>query len=191
MNPPLYVSFYTPDYFKQAERLEASLRALKLPYYIMARKDCGTWVKNCALKPGFILEMMAANPGRPIVWLDADAEVLKVPDFGRMYDSIVDVARCKYAWWNGKTEVLSGTLWFNCSPAAMHLLASWEVQGHFEPEKWDQHTLETVLDSTMAVVADLPVEYCFISDLHREQHPDMDPVIVHYQHSRTTRMKGL
>lgn len=191
MKEPIYVSFYTPDYAEQADRLLLSLKRWDLPNHVQEVPDLGTWVKNCAHKPEFILSMMQRFPGRPIVWIDADGEVVGRPDFMRMYPSMCDIARCKYKWWNGKTEVLSGTLYFGPTAGAEHLLKSWQVQGQFQPDSWDQHTLEAVLDLTTASVFELPVEYCWIVDLHREQHPNGVPVVQHYQHSRVTRTKGL
>lgn len=191
MKEPIYVSFYTPDYAEQAARLRASLEHWNLRCDIAAVGDAGTWVKNCAQKPHFILKQLQAYRS-PVVWVDADAEIVQRPDFARMYPPQTDVARCKYKWWNGKIEVLSGTLYFGATVGAARLLCEWTEVCKLRPDMWDQHALEIALDSTSGLeVFELPVEYCFINDLHREQHLNAEAVIVHYQHSRVTRMKGL
>lgn len=165
-----------------------TLRKFKLDHEVVPMDSTGRWATNCAKKPQFIWSMISANPTRPIVWLDADCEVKRLP---RIFLSRreEDMAVCRYQWKRAKkVELFSGTLFFNCTPAARKVVDRWiEIQAT-EPETWDQVALRKALTLVPEVVVyPLPVEYCFIFDFHRDEIPEARPVIEHYQRSRVVR----
>lgn len=192
---PLYVSFYTVDYTEVAARLVTSLDVHDLPFEVDLVEDLGTWAANCARKPSFLKRKMEQHPGRPIVWIDADAMVVRPPTLLEDPNAFDQVAVCRYKWRSGKVETLSGTIWFgNRGLICTHLMELWERIQSQDPVLWDQVGLALALkDAELEGIwaQDLPFVYCFIHDFHRQEHPDAVPVIEHFQHSRQTRMKGV
>lgn len=192
MTEPLYISFATPDYDAHARRLVESLDRFGLPHWVSLMPGTGSWVRNCAMKPEFVLRMMRRHPDRPVVWVDADAVVRKYPALFGGLGVEADAAVCKYAWKRArKTEVLSGTLYFENNGPSLALVGRWADLQKQAPDVWDQRTLEEALATTPeARVRNLPVEYCYITDFHRDENPGMEPVIEHFQASRIARQKA-
>ncbi len=79
-NPPLFVSFYTEKtpYEALAEELRNSLDRFNLPHRIEPVPSRGSWVANTGLKAEAILRCWQESES-PICWIDADAEILRVP----------------------------------------------------------------------------------------------------------------
>lgn len=188
MPNPIFVSFYTPDYAECAVRLRASLERFKLDHWIEPMVDTGRWVANCAQKPVFIRKMLDQHPDRSIVWLDADAEVLKDPE---LFNTLKwpDIGVCRYVWKKArKSEVLSGTLWFKNDHISRDITDAWTKTQQDNPDQWDQFSLDRTLQRLSHVLVWwMPFEYCYIHDFHRQEHPDSEPIIIHYQKSRETR----
>jgi hypothetical protein len=183
--PPLIVSYYTrgTPYEQEAERLCASLCALDLPHKVEGIRNRGNWSLNCNQKPGFIRDHLHAGE-RPVLWVDADAEVIQVPQLQHLSIDGYDFAA---HWRNGK-ELLSGTTWWNFTKAAFDLLTAWERASRRDPGVWDQKHLEHAVRMVPGLKADrLPAEYTWIEDLFRYEQPDARPVIVHHQAARRLR----
>jgi hypothetical protein len=123
--------------------------------------------------------MMGEHPGRPLVWLDADARVRQVP--GLLLNLDCDFA----AHWKEGTELLSGTLYFGGTDAARRLAQAWAALCRAEPDVWDQKHLQKVVEHADGLRAErLPAPYTLIFDLMADQGP---PVIEHLQASRKLR----
>ena len=178
---PLFVSFYTPTYEKEAAGLRDSLDAFGLDHSLVAVPSRGNWIKNCAFKPAFLLRMMGARPGRALVWIDADGRIKKYPVIFESLD-------CDFAahWRNGE-ELLSGTMYFAPTIAARMLLEKWQVRMQLHPDVWDQKALAEIVDvkPDWLRVARLPPEYTAIFDAGMVQ-PGTE-TILHMQASRRLR----
>jgi hypothetical protein len=185
MTAPHFVSFFAgPGYACEADGLRASLDALALPYTIEERTDAGSWLANCAQKPVFLKEMRQRIRG-PIVWLDADARVLKAPDFFAELPHYVDVA---YHLFRGR-ELLSGTLYFGDTSGARRLLDAWVHAQVEQLTAWDQRVLEVVLSAWPGVwvAKELPEAYVYVDRLGTK---GIDPVIYHGQASRRLKARA-
>jgi hypothetical protein len=138
---PLFVSYFTfgTQYEQEVRALEVTLREFGLEHRIEGRENRGDWRLNCAQKADFIWDMMKAHPGRPIVWVDADARIMSRPV---LFDELdCDVA---YHLRHG-VELLSGTVYFGPTAPAQELVMRWIEACKRQPEAWDQLTLaETV-----------------------------------------------
>lgn len=186
---PLYVSFYTEDYTKCATNLMSSLKEFKLPHEVKKVPDLGSWQRNTQYKPKFLWEKLTRNAGRPIVWVDADAQINDNPI---LFDTITeDVGVCRVRRPGAETyEILSGTLYFKNTAPSQKLVDAWIETCAENLEHWDQTCLGLALERvTPLTVRWLPVSYCYIYDTHKEQFPDVAPVIEHFQYSRQTRGK--
>ena len=83
------ISFYTDDYRDEVSVLEKSLDRLSLPYDLEFVKSKGDWKENAFYKIPFIIRKLKQY-GHPLVWLDADAEVLQFPEeFNNVGDSLM------------------------------------------------------------------------------------------------------
>jgi len=196
MNKIKFVSFYTPNgiYPELVKDLENSFKKYSLDYHIEKLKDEGSWVKNCALKAEFILNILTKEKENTcIVWIDSDAQIVKYPElflFGNQEFMIrgepggrskvpagreriylpnnwpQDVAPC---WFN------SGTIFFRVCENTIKLCNRWLKLKQQEPSSWDQWTLQQAWCDINPVTEFLPRSYCQIDRLHGRQ----DAVILH------------
>lgn len=174
---PLFVSYFTrgSPYEAEAAALSESLHEFRIPNCIEGVTPLGSWEKNCAYKPTFIGRMMDAHPGRPIVWIDADARLRRFPDlFGKL--------SCDVAFHRKSGELLSGTLYFAPTKASRGIVERWQKSCAEDSRAWDQHCLQSVVQENLpgAVFGELPASYVSIFDAHMCD----EPVIEHMQRSR-------
>ena len=172
------VSYYTENtpYEAEAKRLQASLSNWEVLTHIAPGRNYGSWEKNCQYKARFILECLEQFSD-DIVWVDADAEVLREPILFETLDA--DVA---YHYLEHREELLSGTVFFKNNKETRAMIERWIALNDTNME-WDQRNLQEVLRRDKQLrQAILPAEYCAIYR-HRVQKVE-EPVIQHYQASR-------
>jgi hypothetical protein len=196
---PLFVSAYTPDYEEEAERLMDSLDRLGLDYDIVPVEDLGSWEANCAQKPSVLSKARGRKScrGRWVVWVDADAEVLAVPEFLKVENldaTGADFLAHIYRRAEREDELLSGTVVIAPGRGGASVLRSWKYHLDKRPQEWDQKALQRILtakpDKKPKTFAELPPEYCRIYDnKHQEKMMTGDPVVVHYQASRVKKRR--
>ena len=112
-----FISYYTPNYKEQVDRLRNSLNELQLPYCIEDIPNLGSWDKNTHHKPEFILKHLMNSDA--VVWTDADSVVRENPILFESLDCDVAFHRFK-----GK-ELLSGTVYFKNSSKTIALILKW------------------------------------------------------------------
>ncbi len=194
---PIYVTYYTPDYWNHAKLWKLSADRWGLDYHRHQIKDLGSWQKNTHYKPTFLLECLERWPDRPVVWVDVDAVFQQRPDFSE-YSCSGDVAWHTYTLSGGYREALSGTVFLNedMDRGTSDFLREWIRLCRESPDVYDQKLMEKAGDVVfdgVDVRTDLPAELCFIHDLFRKpfylnSHPNVgDPVIEHFQASREKR----
>ena len=182
---PLFITYWTDDYYRhQVTRLRASCTALGVDLEAFEISDRGSWVLNCAAKPEVVLAALDATPDRDIVFVDADAELVASPDLFRTLDA--DVA----AHMRGGTELLSGTVYFRNCDRTRRLVRRWIELGKEQADQWDQRTLHQAVQEAIRsglLFRSLPAAYTFIFDSMARDHPDVEPVVLHHQASRTIK----
>lgn len=154
------VSGYTiaTPYEIEIETLKASVLKFGLVATIYGYVNKGTWEGNCAQKAIIIRDCLRERM-EPVVWLDADAEVLGYP---ALFNTITeDMAVCRY-----KGELLSGTLYFKPVPAVFDLLDRWIAANEASPGEWDQVVLDRVLSGVS--IFNLPTTYCKVDFFESE-----------------------
>jgi len=184
----LVVSFHTGGaYAPLADRLRASLSAVGVRYVVAYLPDRGNWQANCLAKPGFLQALRARYPGRPLLWVDADAIVHADP---RPHLAALGECDAAVHRFRGR-EVLSGTVYLAATESAGWLLGRWWQCAAEHPDRWDQKALAAAIDldrydRPSPTIAELPAELCCIHDLQRKLTPGIRPVIEHFQQSRKT-----
>lgn len=133
---PLVVSAYTVDshlgdYYKQASKnLSRSCIDHDIQHVIYPLRAAKDWFEGCSLKPTVIAHALKTYQ-RPILWLDADAVVLKYP-------SLLETLKANIALHVGAGgHWLSGTLFV--TPAALTFVQQW--QQATDPKVADEITL--------------------------------------------------
>jgi hypothetical protein len=161
--------------------LAASCRAAGVAFDIRPAPPRGTWEANCAYKATFLHDMWRERR-QPLLWVDADARVQRPPDLLR--GTSADFAIHKVQRW----QFASGTLFFNATPLAGVLLATWERLCLRYPHVLDQLLLDAAWETTMRdyplATMWLPTAYTSIFDHPEAIADDEAPVIVHLQASR-------
>jgi hypothetical protein len=187
--PPLYVSYYTigNGYEAEAAELERSLNAHRLPHRIEGVVPNGwTWARATQYKAEFLRRMQLEHPDRPIVWLDADARVVRRP-------LLFDCLDCHFAGhWYRQRELLSGTLYFAPGRTTQHLVEEWieSNRRHSGGRCADQRNLQELVSRRRDLrIVNLPAEYAWIdagsgNDLSSRAYGRRHPVIVQVQASR-------
>ncbi len=198
--PVTVVNYYTSQdpYPKYAAKLRESCAALKVPCMSVELKDTGRWVSNCAIKGPFMLNCMRIL-SRPILWIDADAELKKRPDLLR--DIEVDFGVYSFGgerkrkacgrvvnlpddWPDPPKWFNSGTIFINNTLGGMDLLYKWAHLCRLDDGQWDQWTLQQAWCDIRPSTVWLPQSWCAIKGRCKG-----DPVVFH--HLASTTQKGI
>jgi hypothetical protein len=178
MGMPLVISFYTrhTPYAEEITRLRRSCQEHGLALHVEGLPSTGCWVRNCALKGPFVWQCLQQFD-QPLLWLDADAEVLRYPEL--FQDPEFEFAAYQPA------HLCSGTLYFAQTAGSRQLARAWAdlcLQG---PRTWDQVLLARVLEQARGSVRFrcLPQGYCKVIG-RRWREADQTTYILHHQASR-------
>jgi len=186
MHKYVVVCFFTRDtpYAQESEGLEQSCREHEIHCHREGYGNRGTWVRNAAIKPEFLLEMFEKHPFQDLVYLDADARLRQYPT---LFDEVTaDIGIHFRKRGGGRKELLSGTIYLKNNERVRAFIRAWAVEQQKRPEDWDQRVLADVLkrDGKDLNVWDIPPTYCQIFDSMRNAGA---PVIEHMQASRRFR----
>jgi len=189
-----YVTENTPYVDVADQYLIKSLKDKQISWNVDIVSNMGTWLKNTAYKPNFILQHLNNNQFKSTVFLDADATVEQYPTLFDTIPDEYDIA-CHYLdWetWYGHSpnikELLSGTLLFrNNRENVIKLVTQWRDEAQ-KVNEWEQKTLARILENNKEIkVFELPLEYIYIKTLPDGRDPIVkieNPIIVHHQVSR-------
>ena len=194
-------AFYTENtpYQEIIEKyLITSVQPLGIRTIIKPIPNKGNWYRNVAEKPKIILDMlMELPPEQCLVFVDADAQVLKYPELFDTIGQEYDLA-CHHLSWNAHyghvhnpdiRECLSGTLFFRNRPVVHDLCREWYDKAT-KSNEWEQKILGDCLKTSTAKVYELPYSYITIPTLpDGRNHPrgSQDAIITHHQYSRIAK----
>lgn len=160
MTWPLFVSFYTDDdiYRPAGERLIASLEKFNLPHDIEIIPRDGTLSSVQKKKPAFMLSKLEKHK-KNIVWIDADNEVLHLPEALKKVDQFdVAVVRFEQFDWELNSSLVS----INNNDMGRKILATWGYATYQDERHGDQFALHlTVQHYSLrgARIGMLPLSY--------------------------------
>lgn len=188
----IYCAFFTKRtiYEDEVERLRESLAELKLPYHLRPVDDRGSWNANTQRTAEHICEMLSAYPDRPVVQLDADAYVHRVP---KLFEDGID---CDIAvHYRQGHELLNGTVYLAPTPGARLVAEKYLEIVKANPGQCNE---QLCLDYAIKELADLirvyklPAGLCWISDIMRNDLAEGEEVFIeHLQCSRVVKGTGL
>ena len=192
----IIVAYYTVNtpYEEEAHKLRSSLERLGIPHDIVGVDNLGNWQANTRFKAKFMREMLDKHKGINLVYLDADAIVHSDPVLFDDYECDIAVRWQDFRW--RKNECLSGTIYMANNSMTRELCKRWATKNSHEgnnPKTFEQwnlgYVIEEMRDEGLIKDKNLPPEYTMIFDSMRGMYPNIDPVIEHFQASRTLRNK--
>lgn len=156
-----------------------------MEFHVESKKTLGSWERNCALKPAFILEKLEEFK-RPVFWIDADAVLLKKPDLHSFLPYDFSVRFMDLFQQDERYRLNTASLFVNYTPAARVLMSKWvDLCNHPDPPPFlDQMTLNTLLQTHTLNLFPMPVAYCKIFDLDAFFLNDDEVIIEQTQASR-------
>ena len=187
---PLIFCYYTfGAYEREAERLKASVNLWGLEAKYLPINNLASWSHAVMAKPKLILETLESTK-RDILYVDADAEFMRVPDWKQL--DHIDVGwhefkRSKHA----DLEYLTGTMYFRYSPDVLAFVRDWSIATL--DYAWSSTPEQASLKATWAKWSDrlikraLGPEWTFVFDDFLEIYPGVTPTILHHQASRRLR----
>ena len=181
------ISFYTSEwkYPEYANNLKYDCRRLNLDYSIDSLSSHGDYVKNCNIKPKFILDKLHQLKS-PVLWIDADGSLLKLPELLLIPEILhYDIAGNNPV--NNTERIHVGSVWFNYTDSTLAFLDAWSNNvAHSIDDAAFNGTWKTFKDRLKLFV--LPVEYFYIHKKVSSCVPD-DTVILHRLSSSELKMQ--
>jgi hypothetical protein len=182
-------TFNTP-YEEEVKDLEADLKRFNLPYWLYGYESRGNWTKNTMVKAELIQRALMEYPEDDVIWLDADAIILREPKFfhelkNKNFDICCHYLKTHY----NPNELLSGTIIFRNVPIVRKLVDDWVA---IKNENWDQKILQELVDGKYKLKLnklELPQEYIKIRPKNVKDARSLNCVIGHKQMSREQRHK--
>ena len=195
----IVIAYYTlgTEYEQEANRLRASLDRCKMKYQIEGVPNLGSWQENTRYKATFIKEKILEHlDGETLLYLDVDAVVKEYPHELENIKENIAVRFEDFKWQKG--TCLSGTILIKPTHDMVRLCRDWEMKNVLtkdEKNNLEQDNLGQLINEycfhypSHFSFKNLPVEYCFIFDIHKRMYKDKQPIIEHLQASRRLKYK--
>lgn len=170
---PLVVSLaWGAEYVRAAEKLEDSCHRFEIPVFIAYNPIPPEDVREAKrMKPELLLEELVKDSG-PIMWVDADSEVvapLVFPD---------DIGDCDMAAF--RTNCWESTvLYCNRTPQTFRVLDVWGQRLAKDDWQYDSEVLTKVIEDVKPKMMTLSPALCWTEVFLRHVYPDTKPQIVH------------
>lgn len=129
----------------------------------------GSWVRNAALKPSFLLNARKSQRG-PLLYVDVDAVFHKDP-----WPVLAEIDAHLGVFYSQEGNLISATIYLSDTPEVVDLLLQWKIACDNDPEIWDQVTLQEILsntDNAHLTVERLPVSFCWVFDRFKNGQTD-------------------
>lgn len=167
----IVVGFYTRGSFyeDEAKRMEKTARRLGLVVETTAVESAGSWVRNAALKPTFLLEARERLRG-PLLYVDVDAVFHRDP-----WPPLSDMKSDIGVFYSSDGKLISATIYLADTPEVLSLLREWKEACDKDPDVWDQVTLQNILEKKMLdtlTISRLPVSFCWVFDRFKNEFTD-------------------
>ena len=205
MGNPIYISYATKDtpYVDEMKtHLLPTLKHFGLEYDIEYPEDKGTWLQNTGYKMEFILKMLKKHK-RPIIFLDADAEIWQYPELFDNIPLVFDIAVHYLSWgwvWHKNREhkrrdLLSGTMYINYNEKTVKFVEDCIKEVKSNPHQWEQKSIQKVLEHHHDIITySLPFSYItfpnYKGEIPTHVIKEEEVVIFHTQASRKLKNRS-
>jgi len=187
----LTIAYYTEGnkYQQLSENLKKSSEAFSIPLYLKQIPNLGSWEKNTHYKANFIQECLGKF-SENLLYVDVDAIFRAYPKLIESMDCDIAYRTENFKW--RKDEALSGTIFLDNNEITKEFVNKWieinentPAQRH-KPETWEQANMQKAMHLIPGLrYENLPPEYTFVFDHTRKLYPGVEPIIEHFQASRT------
>ncbi|MFA7327346.1 MAG: hypothetical protein WC121_11820 [Candidatus Kapaibacterium sp.] len=175
----IVVSFFTAEYRDHAPRLRSECDRLGLRHRIEELPTTGSYLRNCCLKPGFILDSLRAVR-EPVLWVDVDSSICAYPAFFSDSDPYDMQARRMRAPRKRAWHV--SAMWWNYTPDALAYLERWAGNvGESEDEAAMEKTWREGLPLR---TRDIPAPYFQI------EHPEGAVILIRLSRTAAKRLES-
>jgi len=190
MSPFLVIAYFTKgnQYETLSENLSKSCSEFGIPLHLRPIDNLGTWEKNTHFKANFISECLSSF-SQNLVYVDVDAVFRSYPILFKSLDCDIAYRTENFRW--RRNEALSGTIFLANNQRTKDFVKKWiEINNviktnRMDPETWEQKNMQRSLEVCKEVrYQNLPPEYTFIFDHSKRLHPNVTPIIEHFQASR-------
>ena len=188
----VFITAYTKgnEYERAALKLEQNFIKYKVSYKLFGYQDHGDWKLNTMQKPKFIMEALKLFPNDDITWIDADAVILKDPEFlkdlqFKDYDICCHYLSSEY----NSHELLTGTIAFKNKKKVRNLIDVRSKKRGFS-DQYEQSILQNLLERKFRnkfSILPMPAEYIKIKPHDVSDISELKCVIGHDQLSRKYR----
>jgi hypothetical protein len=187
----LTIAYYTEGnkYQQLSENLKKSSEAFSIPLYLKQIPNLGSWEKNTHYKANFIQECLGKF-SENLLYVDVDAIFRAYPKLIESIDCDIAYRTENFKW--RKDEALSGTIFLDNNEITKEFVNKWiEINGNtpaqrHKPETWEQANMQKAMHLIPGLrYQNLPPEYTFVFDHTRKLYPGVEPIIEHFQASRT------
>ncbi len=187
----LTIAYYTEGnkYQQLSENLKKSSEAFSIPLYLKQIPNLGSWEKNTHYKANFIQECLGKF-SENLLYVDVDAIFRAYPKLIESMDCDIAYRTENFKW--RKDEALSGTIFLDNNEITKEFVNKWiEINGNtpaqrHKPETWEQANMQKAMHLIPGLrYQNLPPEYTFVFDHTRKLYPGVEPIIEHFQASRT------
>src|SRR5579872_3889653 len=186
---PIVVSYFTRNtlYEKDAEQLQLSCERAGLEYRIEGIDSFGKWHEHVCYKPHFILKMLQELK-RPLLWVDADAEIVQKPPLPPTSDLSLRIF--DHFPPDHPSHLFAATIYCNYNPQTITLIEMWGnlcrkgMEMNPSLEVSDQVFLKQALDQMSKQIQFTPLPAGFAALFDQDSLSLEQTYIVQYQASR-------
>lgn len=150
------------EYFKDAMKMFESCHRFGIGAEIMPYKSFGSWRANANYKGNLVLSALKRHPLVNIVWVDADAAILKYPKLFDDYPYDIGVYFAEWPLDSGKKKCSNGTIFFKNTPEVRQFVSEWAAWSMQNPTKSQQDKFGEMLKASNLNWGELPPEYCMV-----------------------------
>lgn len=176
-------AFYTPNYLPQILALKRSLEAHGIAHFLKRYEKRDTWEETTRIKPAFLGACLDRFPDKDVLYLDADAVVLKPLDFFETVTADVSLLLTpKRKHERNYLRLSSGTILIRNTPGGRRFVETWKsAEPLCSKINHDEDMIHKIFPKLAGVsIALLPTAYSKIFD-----EPGEDAAIEHFQASRS------
>lgn len=150
------------QYFNDAMKMYESAHHHGIASEAMPFKTFGTWRANANYKGNLVLSALKRHPLINIVWIDADAIILKYPE---LFDDMEYDIAVYFAEWplgSGQKKCSNGTIFFKNTPEVRAFVEEWAKWSMNHPTESQQDMFGKMLRASSLNWGELLPEYCMV-----------------------------